>query len=106
MKIGILIETKDPEKSWNAMRFAVTARRSGNEVKVFLMGEAVEIEQQTHDQFNVAEQIAKFHEMEGEIMACGTCLEARKMEGTDVCPFSTMLDFLAMVEWADKVVTF
>ncbi len=106
MKIGILIETKEYEKSWNAMRFAVTAKRSGHEVKVFLMGEAVEIETQTHEQFNAAEQVAKFHEMDGEIMACGTCLESRKMEGTEVCPFSTMLDFLEMVEWADQVVTF
>ena len=106
MKIGILIETKEYEKAWNGMRFAVTAKRSGHEVKVFLMGEAVEIENMTHDQFNVAEQVGKFHELQGEIMAGGTCLESRKMEGTDVCPFSTMLDFLGMVEWADKVVTF
>lgn len=106
MKIGILIETNDYEKSWNAMRFAVTARRSKHEVKVFLMGEGVEIEKQTHDQFNTAEQIAKFQELQGEMMACGSCLEARRMEGTEGCPFSTMLDFMAMVEWADQVVSF
>jgi hypothetical protein len=28
------------------------------------------------------------------------------MEGTDVCPLSTMKDCLNLVEWADKVVTF
>lgn len=106
MKIGILIETKDHEKAWNAMRFAVTAKRSGHEVKVFLMGEGVEIETLTHDQFNVAEQVTKFHELDGEILACGTCLESRRMEGTEVCPFSTMLDFLAVVEWSDRMVSF
>lgn len=26
--------------------------------------------------------------------------------GTDVCPISTMLDCVQLVEWADKVVTF
>ena len=44
MKIGIIIETKEFEKAWNAFRFAVTAKKQGNEVKIFLMGEAVECE--------------------------------------------------------------
>jgi uncharacterized protein involved in oxidation of intracellular sulfur len=29
MKIGVIIETKEFEKSWNAMRFAVTAKKTG-----------------------------------------------------------------------------
>lgn len=28
MKLGVIIETKEFEKSWNAMRFAVTAKKS------------------------------------------------------------------------------
>ncbi|MHB1314739.1 MAG: DsrE family protein [Christensenellales bacterium] len=106
MKIGVIIETKEYEKAWNAMRFAVTAKKSGHEVKVFLMGEAVEIENLTHDKFNVAVQVKAFNENGGEMLACGTCLKSRSMEGSDVCPLSTMLDCIAMVEWADKVVTF
>lgn len=43
MKIGIIIETMEYEKAWNAIRFAVTAKKKGHEVKVFLMGEGVEI---------------------------------------------------------------
>jgi peroxiredoxin family protein len=35
MKLGIIIETKEYEKAWNAMRFAITAKKNGNEVKVF-----------------------------------------------------------------------
>lgn len=106
MKIGLIIETKEPEKSWNAMRFAVTARKAGHEVKVFLMGEGVEIEHQTHDQYDTAAQVTAFHELGGEILACGTCLISRNMEGTPVCPLSTMIDCLGVVEWADKVLTF
>ena len=41
-KIGIILETKEYEKAWNAFRFAVTAKKQGHEVKVFLMGEEVE----------------------------------------------------------------
>jgi sulfur relay (sulfurtransferase) complex TusBCD TusD component (DsrE family) len=106
MKLGVIIETKEFEKSWNAMRFAVTAKKNGHEVKVFLMGEAVEIENLTHDHFDVAAQVSVFHDVGGYVLACGTCLKSRSMGGTDVCPVSTMIDCVEMVEWADKVVTF
>lgn len=106
MKLGVIIETKEYEKAWNAMRFAVTAKKNGHEVKVFLMGEGVEVENLTHEKFNVAAQVKTFNEAGGEILACGTCLKSRSMEGTNVCPMSTMIDCIEMVEWADKVVTF
>jgi uncharacterized protein involved in oxidation of intracellular sulfur len=106
MKIGIIIETKEFEKSWNAMRFAVTSKKAGHEVKVFLMGEAVEIENLEHPKYNVSEQVKLFIDLEGTILACGTCLKSRNMNGTEACPLSTMVDCLNMVEWADKVVTF
>ena len=106
MKLGVIIETKEYEKALNAMRFAVTAKKNGNEVKVFLMGEGVEIENLTHEKFDVAVQVAAFHEIEGEILACGTCLKSRSMGGTEICPINTMIDCVEMVEWADKVVTF
>jgi uncharacterized protein involved in oxidation of intracellular sulfur len=88
------------------MRFAVTAKKNGHEVKVFLMGEAVEIENLHNEKYNVSAQVESFHEAGGEIFACGTCLKSRNMEGSDVCPLSTMADCLKLVEWADKVVTF
>ena len=106
MKIGIILETKEYEKAWNAFRFAVTAKKQGHETKVFLMGEAVECENLTHEKFDVAGQIKAFTEAGGEILACGTCLKSRKMEGTDACPISTMINCVEMVEWADKVITF
>ncbi len=106
MKIGIIIETKEAEKAWNAMRFAVTSKKAGHEVKVFLMGEGVEIENLTHEKFDVAEQVKVFYEIGGEMLACGTCLKSRQMSATDVCSINTMLDCLNMVEWADKIITF
>ena len=106
MKIGIILETKEYEKAWNAFRFATTARKQNHEVKVFLMGEAVECEELTHEKFDVAGQLKTFLESGGEILACGTCLKSRKLEGSDACPISTMLDCLQMVEWADKTLTF
>jgi len=106
MKLGIIIETKEHEKAWNAMRLAVAAKNNGHEVKVFLMGEGVEIENLTHEKFDVAGQVKAFVEAQGEILACGTCLISRKMDGTEACPLSTMIDCMNMIDWADKTVTF
>ncbi len=106
MKIGIIIETKEFEKAWNAFRFAVTAKKQGNEVKVFLMGEAVECEGLIHEKYNVDEQLKAFISIGGEILACGTCLKSRQLNGSDNCPLSTMIDCVNMVTWADKVITF
>ena len=106
MKIGIILETKEYEKAWNAFRFANTALKSGHEVKVFLLGEAVECEQLIHEKYNVAEQLKTFVEDRGAVLACGTCLKSRNMEGSEACPISTMNDCLETVVWADKVVTF
>lgn len=106
MKIGVIIETKEYEKAWNAFRFAVTAKKQGHEVKVFLMGEAVECEGLTHVKYDVDEQLKTFVGIGGEILACGTCLKSRNLEGTESCPLSTMIDCVNLVAWADKTVTF
>jgi sulfur relay (sulfurtransferase) complex TusBCD TusD component (DsrE family) len=106
MKIGLIIETKEYEKAWNAFRFAVTSKEQGHEVKVFLMGEAVECEGLTHEKYNVDEQLQRFIEVGGEILACGTCLKSRQLDSTESCPLSTMIDCVNMVTWADRVVTF
>ena len=106
MKIGIIIETCEFEKAWNAFRFAVASKKQGNEVKVFLMGEAVECEGMTHEKYNVDEQIKTFVGSGGEILACGTCLRSRGLASTDTCPMSTMTDCVNLVVWADKMVTF
>ena len=106
MKIGIILETKELEKAWNAFRFAVTAKKQGHEVKVFLMGEAVECDGLTDVKYNVDEQLRAFVEVGGEILACGTCLKSRQLNESDACPISTMIDCVNLVVWADKTVTF
>lgn len=106
MKIGIILETKEYEKAWNAFRFAITAKKQGYEVKVFLMGEAVECEGLTHEKYNVSEQLKAFVNTGGEILTCGTCLKSRQLKETEACPISTMIDCVNLVVWADKTVTF
>lgn len=106
MNYGIILETKEYEKAWNAFRFAVTAKKRGHEVKVFLMGEAVECEGLTHEKYNVDEQLQSFVNAGGELLACGTCLKSRQLDEKTACPISTMVDCVELVEWADRVITF
>jgi len=106
MKIGIILETREPEKAWNAFRFAVTAKKQDHEVKLFLMGEAVECEGLIHEKYNVDEQLKAFVNVGGELLACGTCLKSRQLNETETCPISTMIDCVELVVWADKVVNF
>ena len=78
MKFGIILETKEYEKAWNAFRFGVKALQQKHEAKMFLIGEAVECEGLMHEKFNVDEQLKTFIKEGGEIKACGTCLKSRQ----------------------------
>jgi uncharacterized protein involved in oxidation of intracellular sulfur len=106
MKIGIMIETNEPEKAWNGVRFGNTALKQGHEVKIFLMSAGVEIESIVHEKYDAKKQIDEFIQNKGTVLACGTCIKSRNQADSDVCPLSTMIDCLGMVEWADKVITF
>lgn len=105
-KIGVCINTNDPETAWNAMRFALTALVEGeHEVKVFLMGAGVEIEGIQHPKFNPSKVIKDFQENGGKFMICGACLDVRDKK-SGLCPKNVMGDFLRLVEESDKIVTF
>lgn len=106
MKIGIVVETKEAEKAWNAFRFGVAAQNGGHQVKAFLLGEGVECGDIRHEKFNVLEQMKLLSEAGGEILACGTCLKLRQKEGTGLCPLSTMRDLVKLVEECDRVLVF
>jgi uncharacterized protein involved in oxidation of intracellular sulfur len=74
-------------------------------VKIFLLGAGVEIENIKSEKFNVQEQLQKFNELSGTMLACGTCIKSRQMQFA-ACPISTMKDMLKIVEESDKVLTF
>lgn len=105
MKIGIIISNTDPELVWNALRFANTAILEEHQVKIFLLGAGVEIESIKSEKFNVQEQLQRFNELSGTMLACGTCLRSRNMQ-FGVCPISTMKDMLKLVVESDRVLTF
>lgn len=106
MKFGIIIETNDPEKAWNAVRFANASLKRGHAVKIFLMGAGVEIQSINAGKYDANAQLIEFAKNGGTVLACGTCITSRNQAATEVCPISTMNDCIEMVEWADKTLTF
>lgn len=105
MKLGIILNSNDPETAWNALRLGNTALGAGHEVSVFLMGAGVEIEEIKNKKFNVSEVLKKYIDSKGNLLACGTCLKVRQQEA-GACPVSTMPQLVQLIADSDKVVTF
>lgn len=107
MKIGIVLSTGEPEAAWNAFRFGLMELSLGHEVKTFLLGKAVEIEDITDPKFNVVEKAQEYLEKGGELLVCSTCLISRNMKDDfKLSPPSTMRDLAELVNGSDRVVTF
>ncbi len=105
MKLGIIVNTNDPETAWNALRLGNEALSSGNEANMFLLGSGVEIGSITDKTFDVAGVLEKFLNSGGNLLACGTCLELRHQEA-GVCSISTISELVEMISDSDKVFTF
>jgi len=60
MNLAIVIATKDSEKIYNAMRLANVAVKKGDEVSVFMLGEAVLYQEAGTEQFDVMAQVEQF----------------------------------------------
>jgi len=105
MHLGIVLETNDAEKVWNAFRLANTALDAGHTVEVFLLGDGVEAPDLEHEKFNPHGVMRKYAGDGGVLLACGTCLDSRDIEADDLRPQSTMGDCLRVVEGADRLLT-
>lgn len=104
-KIGVIINTNDPEICWNAMRFGLTALVEGHDATIFLMGAGVEIEGIDHPKYNPAQIIKDFQEEGGKFMICGVCQQSRDKK-SELCPENVMNDAVNLVIDSDKVVVF
>jgi len=106
MKLGIIVYSNDAETVWNALRFANFSLKNNDEVKVFLLAKGVEYESLNSEKYNILELANTFTDEGGQIFACGTCLNARQKEGSNICPISTMQDMYNIVQESDKILTF
>ena len=106
MKIGIVLNSNEPETAWNAFRFGVESLDKGHTVKLFLLGKGVECESLQDKKFDVQRMVNAFKKRNGILLACGTCLKVRDKEENGICPVSTMDDMLNLVVESDRVLTF
>ncbi len=106
MKIGIILNSNEPETVWNAFRFGIKALDKNDSVKIFLLGKGVEAEDIKDEKFDVQKSIGEFKNRNGVIFACGTCLKSRNKKGSQNCPISTLDEMLKIVEESDKMLSF
>lgn len=102
------------ERSYNGLRLAVAlAKREGNEVRVFLIGDAVSCamaNQKVPDgYYHLDRMIGSAAHHGAEVGCCGTCMDARGIDDghlTSGARRSTLDELADWTVWADKVVTF
>jgi uncharacterized protein involved in oxidation of intracellular sulfur len=77
--------------------------KQGDEVKALLSGKVVASESVDTEAFNVTEQMRSLVDSGGAILACGTCLNIRRSEWSEMCPLSPLEDLYEIVKESDKI---
>ena len=119
MRQKVLLILNDPpygtERCYNGLRLALALAKSepANNVTVFLMADAVaaaKTGQRTPDgYYNVERMLKGVVAGKGQILLCGTCMEARGLADAEIVAGarrSTMAELAAMTLSADKVLVF
>jgi uncharacterized protein involved in oxidation of intracellular sulfur len=106
MKLGIILSQRDAETVFNVLRLALFGLQRGDAVRIFLLGQGVEMDQIADARFDVRSQAEAVQQAGGEFLACGTCLKLRSSPGSALCPLSTLSDLYRLVRDSDRVLTF
>ena len=102
------------ERSYNGLRLAgALSRAEGEEVKLFLMGDAASCAKRGQKVpegfYNIQLMLGRVMRNKGEVGVCGTCMDARGIadsELADGARKSTLAELTSWTQWADKVIVF
>ena len=102
------------ERSYNALRLAGSlARPDGEEVRVFLMGDAAGCAKRAQKvpggYYNLELMLRGVAKRGGEVGVCGTCMDARGMadaELSDATRRSSLEELADWTQWADRTLVF
>ena len=101
------------ERPYNALRLANSLiKKEDIRVKVFLMGDAVTCAgrgQKTPDGYYNIERMLKPVVRRGQVLLCGTCMDARGMKEENIaegCKRSTLDELTDLTISSDKVLVF
>ena len=69
------------ERSYNGLRLALSLKKNGQDVQVFLMGDAVgcaiDGQKTPNGYYNIATMIKALSQRDCKVFTCGTCCDAR-----------------------------
>jgi uncharacterized protein involved in oxidation of intracellular sulfur len=102
------------ERSYNGLRLAgALAKREDEDVRVFLMGDAAACakvgQKVPQGYYNLGRMLQVVSQHRGDIGVCGSCMEARGLEDTDLVQGSrrsTLEELTDWTLWADRVLVF
>jgi len=102
------------ERSYNGLRLAgALVRRDGQEVRVFLFGDAVACakagQELPNGYYNLERMVRVVGTRGGEVGACGTCLDARGLRDDELAEGARRSTMDELAEWtldADRVLVF
>jgi uncharacterized protein involved in oxidation of intracellular sulfur len=102
------------ERSYNGLRLAgALAKRQGEAVKVFLMGDASACAKQGQKvppgYYNLGRMIQVVTQHRGEIGVCGSCMDARGLQDAELVEGSrrsTLEELADWTQWATQVLVF
>ena len=106
MKLGIIVYSTDAEVVFNAFRLANFSLKEKDDVRLFLLASGVEYEYLHSENFPINDLAQFFVDNGGHILSCGTCLNLRQQESSELCPLSNMKDLYELIRDCDKTVTF
>ena len=113
-----LIVLNDPpygtERSYNGLRLAgALAKRAGEEVRVFLIGDAASCAKRGQNvpngYYSLERMLRPLTRQHGGVGVCGSCMDARGIadsELVDGAHRSSMEEFTDWTLWADRVLVF
>ncbi|MFZ2124194.1 MAG: DsrE family protein [Rhodoferax sp.] len=101
------------ERAYNALRLAAAvAAKEGQQVRVFLMADAVACakggQKVPEGYYNIQLMLGKIIR-KGEVMLCGTCMDARGLRAEELMEGAQRGTLLQLADWtvaSDKVLVF
>ena len=102
------------ERSYNGLRLAGSlAKAEGEEVKVFLIGDAASCakagQKVPNGYYNLEVMLRGVTRRGGEVGVCGSCMDARGMADADLAEAthrSSLEELTSWTVWADRVLVF
>ena len=113
-----LVILNDPpygtEPTYNGLRLAgALAKRAGESVRVFLMGDAAACgrtgQRVPNGHYNIERMLTVIVQHEGQVGVCGSCMDARGLEDAGLtrgAVRSTLEELAEWSLWADRVLVF